>query len=304
MRPLAEVFTAPPVPVPERASLVMTAVDPHDRPVADFVLERWVGQSDCGAAPTADERAAAVTLGGEFVYGGILMAHFGHFLLESLARTWALRSDDRPILWHSLAAGGLRPWQEEIFGLVGIDTRRFVVVGGPTVVERVDVPEPGFRLGIELAPEQAEALAVVPFAAPVTGRRVWVSRSALLSTAGLVVGETILEEILQARGWAVIHPERLGVAEYLAALSDAEVVAGLEGSALHALVLGRGIRSRIAIVARTAGMVSPNYGLVAETKGLDQRVLRAPIRPLTEGGRIGTQRMTGIAALARALQEV
>src|SRR5690554_364906 len=37
------------------------------------------------------------------IYGGVLFEHFGHFLLESLARVWAFTelNPDLPILWHT-----------------------------------------------------------------------------------------------------------------------------------------------------------------------------------------------------------
>ena len=41
---------------------------------------------------------------GRFIYGGMLMDHFGHFLLEAMARLWFIREHpELPVLWHRIA---------------------------------------------------------------------------------------------------------------------------------------------------------------------------------------------------------
>jgi capsular polysaccharide biosynthesis protein len=273
-----------------------------------FTLRRWLLESKPLPAPSPGERRAAVRLPGRYRYGGIMLGHFGHFLLETLARAWSLRGDTSgdaaPILWHGTFGQGLSAWQQEVFVMLGLDTSRFHLVHAPTVVEEIEVADAGFRLGQFLHPAQVEALGVYPFGEPVPGRRIWLSRSDLRTTIGMVVGETLLEGILRDDGWTVVHPEALTVREQLDAMSRAEVIAGMEGSALHTLILGSGVRARVAIVPRTPGPRSPNFELIAEAKGIDQRVLRSTIVPVTAQGRIGVNRLRSVGALARQLAAV
>jgi hypothetical protein len=44
---------------------------------------------------------AVLHLNGTAIYGGMLMNHFGHFLVEAMARLWFIRErPELPILWH------------------------------------------------------------------------------------------------------------------------------------------------------------------------------------------------------------
>jgi hypothetical protein len=239
-----------------------------------------------GAAAAPEWAEPAARLPGTHVYGGILLDSFGHFLLESLARLWAIgETGDAPVLWHFVQPRR-RPWQSEILGIAGLHTRAAVPIDRPLGVETLLVPDPGFVIGTLFHPRQAKALDLVPAPAPRAGRRVWLSRSALPPHHVRVEGEAVAEEALRARGWRVVHPERLTVRDQLAAIAEAEVVAGFQGSALHSLILLSGFAGEVRIVRRReAGIgLHPNYGLIARGKGFRQRVLAVPLRALDDGG--------------------
>ncbi|WP_137125365.1 glycosyltransferase 61 family protein [Roseomonas sp. HF4] len=208
-------------------------------------------------------------------YGGVLFGHFGHFLIESLSRFWWLKSNPAmPVLWHAVVPRVL-PWQQEIFGLLGMAGVSMHLIARPLKVAQLVVPELGFVIQNQVSDAQARALGVVPFGRPDPSRRIWLSRSALPGRGGLTpVLERCLEERLRELGWHVLHPEALAVAEQLDALKGARTIAGIEGSAFHLLLLGRDIESQIRIVRRDdASMpINSNYMLIANAKNLDQKV--------------------------------
>lgn len=241
-------------------------------PLAALRLRRGDAVSDDGrfAPPTE-------VLFGEMVYGGVLFAQWGHFLLETLARLWFLKSCDPavPILWHAMdQRKGFWRWQAELMEVVGLQDRdhRFVTV--PTLVPALTVPEPGYVLLREFAERQVQALGCYPFGAALPGRRMWLSRARL--KARTIVGEAEIEAELAKSGWTIVVPEQLSVREQLAALAGAEAIAGFEGSAFHTLVLFDQVPSKVRIVARPEG-IGGNYEVIARAKSFDQRVCTSQV---------------------------
>ncbi len=72
---------------------------------------------------------------GRFIYGGLLMDHFGHFLLGAMSRLWFIRAHpELPVLWHTIALPVLwhtialpvphSPWPgwlQQVWHLLGLD---------------------------------------------------------------------------------------------------------------------------------------------------------------------------------------
>ena len=239
---------------------------------------------------------------GHFVYGGVLWDHFGHFLVEGLARAWAFAECDGPILWlRKSPRQELSGWQREIFNLLGLGDREHRVVTRPTRVGRLAVPQQGLVMWRYLHPRQEACLAAHPFRAPVAGRRVWLSRSGLPAGLARIEGEVEVEALLRAEGWTILRPETVSVAEQLAALDTAEMIAGFAGSAFHGLMLGRDVRARIVIFSRHP-KVEVNYEMIAAAKGLDQRIVRLEHGSLGDGGGRAGIRLTRPNDVAEALR--
>jgi capsular polysaccharide biosynthesis protein len=265
-------------------SFTTGAFDATGAPLPEFAHRRLHATNPPEPAPTAPPQARH---DGPFLYGGVLFGHYGHFLMESLARAWAFdRCPDLPVLWHVHAGHrdpGLAGWQGAIFDLLGLGGRVHVLVRAPMRLGRVLVPEPGSVLGRLFHPDLAARLAVHGFRPPRPGRRVWLSRSALRKMGGKIEGEDRLEALLAAQGWDIYHPQRDPIALQLGTLADAGVLSGFAGSAFHTLVLGARVRARVVILARGgAGAMLHNYDVPARAKGLRQDI--APLRLAPLGG--------------------
>lgn len=208
----------------------------------------------------------------EAIYAGPLYFHFGHFLLESLARAWyAQRHPDVPFVWagqHTWQGIELTPWQTEILGILGI-TNPTRIVADPAQFDLLHVPDIGYRYDDRFHPEHAEFLArhVGPAQAP--GHRLWISRGKIASDARDLNSEPIERRLAEA-GWTVAHPETLSVGEQLDALSRAEVVAGEEGSAFHALILLRDVTATKLHVLRRHGREHGNMHTIGDARQIDQ----------------------------------
>ncbi len=229
---------------------------------------------------------------GDFVFAGQLWDHFGHFLLESLARAWAFAALPGPILWQRNAAHArLSGWQQDIFDRLGLGGREHRVVDRPVRIARLAVPEPGLVTRRFLHPMQEAILAAHPYRPPEPGRRVWLSRSGLSAKRAHIDGVDAIEAALADEGWTILRPETLSIADQLQALEAAEVIAGFEGSAFHGLLLGRDVRARIVIFSRGPA-INPNYHMIAHAKRLDQQVMTLQLEHLNGRGSYASFRLS------------
>lgn len=218
---------------------------------------------------------------GRWLYGGIWFDHFGHFLLETLARAWHLADNPGPVVFHrppdrsgAPVATTMSLWQEELVtALLGTPSRiHFLTL--PTEFEELVVPEPGCVIDERCTAAQADALATIGkrlAGAPPTAandRKLWLSRSAL--TRGRVVGEREFETELAAAGFEVIHLEKMPLAAQVRAFDEARLVAGFTGSAFHTTLLASRRRAELIHFARFTAH-NKTFALCAAAAGYPSR---------------------------------
>lgn len=191
------------------------------------------------------------------VYLGVALSHFGHFLSESIHRTWALRDarvGDRVrgvmLLPHGIDEP--QPFQRETLAMMGIDPARVVWVRTPTRVARLRVPALASRFG-EPAPShylderRAVALNTLGEVPPVGA--IYLHKP-LHHGRSVVAGAGWLAEQLAAHGVRTVVPETLPVREQVRIVAGATHVMAHQGSALRILeVLGR-VDAPISVVAQ------------------------------------------------------
>ena len=233
------------------------------------------------------------------VFAGYVWDHFGHFLLESLGRTWMPSLDPSvPVVWLAATGDRLEPWMDAMADHVGIGPDRRVLVGPEAALEvgRLLVADQGFEVRRHLHPWFAARLATTEHRPD--GSKVWLSRSRLAD--GGLAEEADLEAVLADDGWTIVHPESLDLTEQIDVLARAAHVAGVEGSALHTLLFVRGYRGTVDIVSRHEDQ---NFEVIATTTGWDQ-VRHAPVGGTSQtfqrpnGSR--DVRWTGVDAVATA----
>lgn len=208
----------------------------------------------------------------EAIYAGTLYFHFGHFLLESLARAWyAKQHPELPFVWagaHTWQTVKFKPWQRELLDLLGI-TNPIRIIADPTRFESLHIPDIGYRYDDKFHPEHAEFLGCYEGPKQIPGRRLWLSRSKI-GTDVRDLSAAPTERRLQAEGWTVEYPERRTVREQLDALSQAEVIAGEEGSAFHTLMLLKDVSTKTFHILRRHGSEHRNLHTIGEVRQVNQ----------------------------------
>lgn len=171
-------------------------------------------------------------------FGGYLFDHFGHFLLEGLARVLhpeVAASQDPVVFLSPTPEVGLRSFMTTAFSRAGVDPERVVLCGAPMQVDELRVQEPTFEIRGLVRPHLYRRLQQAEAAAPSTGLR-YLSRSRL-QYVRMVQGEPALEARLAGElGATIAHPQELSLDDQIDGLAAARLVVGSEGSAFHTLM--------------------------------------------------------------------
>jgi hypothetical protein len=255
-------------------------LDAQDEPVAASLLYRKRRGIEKQIILAGQPPAQRECVAGPAIYAGPLFSHFGHFLLESLARVWyAASRPDTPLVW---SIDGIeqepqyRSWQAEVLALLGVRNPTLFITKA-TVFDNVFVPEPGYQIQNDFHPQHRDFLAVVAHR-PEPGRFTWLSRAKLPQKGNRSSG--LLDERLAAAGWQVVYPETMSISTQMAQLAASERVAGEHGSALHMLLFLKNVdRLKVDIFDRSPDFRSlksqnKNYQTIAVAKKIDQTVHR------------------------------
>ncbi len=208
----------------------------------------------------------------EVIYGGPFLAHWGHFLIESLQRLWYTKNKNLPIVWlcpeqYTPQKPFFSPKHEEVFKALGI-TNPHIHLQQPTSFDAVHFPDSGFELNHYAHPQHLDFLAChTPSAQAVrTGRYVYLSRAHFPGC----LNEKALEELLLARGWEIIYPEKLSLAEQVEVLTTAEVCLLQSGSAQHSLLFTKHSDTRFIVIPRVHDIT---FELISHGKAHDYYLL-------------------------------
>ena len=246
-------------------------VTPDGRPIALAHLRRGGGIVGGLTGPLAVEPQRDVDE--EAIYLGWLFNHFGHFLLESLARIWYLAQADpsvRVVFQYPDPANPNAPeWAFRFLEAFGVPRHRIVVLDVPTRLRRMIVPEPLFELqfaAYEQAaqPYRAVASNVVGDAKPTT-QPVYLSRRFLSTKQRMTVNEDELEEILRDNGFLIVYPEKMSFEDQVRLFNRHTDIFSTTGSAAHNVLFALN-KPSLHILANELRF-SPNYYLCSHLAG-------------------------------------
>ena len=221
------------------------------------------------------------------LFGGHLMKHYGHFIIESMSRMWARDLfPDLPILFTSP-----RKWRDppaygtDVLGALGLQ-QRMIVVDQPTLFREVVCPWTAIEYRWKAYAVADEPHIAVARALHRSGRRIWrrpvyLTRSGLTDTLRKSEAESELEEELSTRNFEIIRPEELTLAEQISIFEQAPLVAATVGSALHTALFSR---SPTTLATLNWGRGFEHYLLVDGVKRHNSYYLKSMVRRCDGGG--------------------
>jgi hypothetical protein len=267
----------------------------HDVKLASGVLRRngrhvalsraWIRAFKPMPEPTLSPDEKLVDLPGRHLFAGHFRGHFGHFLVESTARLWALdhigeKPDSILYLPYRGSVGAIEramQGQEDFFRLLDIDIpiRTYPYA---LRVENLYIPELGFGWQERYAGSPAYRAFMqgrLSRAAPAEGGdKLYVSRARLNAQRGGVLGETVIEENLARAGYEIFHPERHSLATQIARYKAARKIVALDGSALHLAAYVMQPGGEVAMILRRSKANAADYRLQFKSFcGIDPHVI-------------------------------
>lgn len=201
----------------------------------------WRNHRPLTVAPERPETVSTI-LTGRWIWGGVLWAHFGHFLVESTGRLWGIAAAEGKvdgiafILKRPGRAEDLHGFQQAFFDLCGINVP-VKIIDTPTAFDELVVPGQGFGLGqiIQGTPQFRAYIAQnLGKDVPAEGEeKLYISRSLLGLNKGGLIGEDEVERRLADEGYEIFHPQKHDLRTQIARYKAATHIVAAEGSALH-----------------------------------------------------------------------
>lgn len=213
--------------------------------------------------PTADSTATRRV--GSWLFGGMLFHHFGHSLIYSASRLWAVkRLHDEGIELsgvlffqrHQPLAQTVSELPRNVVTLLetfqpGIPVE---TVSQIEEVERLYVPQQGISTTANLfigIPEQRlfyreNAMRIEPNDAP---RDIYISRTKT-GWKGNHLFEREIERAMAKAGYLVFHPQNVPLAEQIATYRSARRIVAVDGSALHVVAMAVPTEAKVAVLSR------------------------------------------------------
>ena len=202
------------------------------------------------------------------LYLGHISRHYGHFMLESLARWWPLaQQGPRPdrYLIHLADPNGLDiPLVKLCLASAGIKKEQLVFCNKPVLVKQALVPEASFQEASHIHVAYRDLwthflASTGESEANQTDQPLYVSRSQLRHGSSMYLGEEKIEAYLEGRGARIIHPQTLAVEEQIRLFNKHTRIIGIAGSATHNIMLSRLPKE---VVYLTSPLVHGNHFLV------------------------------------------
>ncbi|MFH5776904.1 glycosyltransferase family 61 protein [Paracoccus sp. NGMCC 1.201697] len=237
-------------------------IDSDGRYIRKSGLERSLGFLT--SSPDLSNLKSNEVIDEEVIFAGYIFDHYGHFLLESLARAWAYRSSKLRIVWASTSP--LRDYQLDILSFLGVDKSRIIIPERDMTFRRVYVPTPGYIVNAWFHFHHAAQIA---FSKPISeSRKVYLSREGFYSNVVNFKNEKIIENELSRFGWTIIKPHELSTKDQIDLFSSKSTIAGIEGSAFHTAILCGNEQSKHIMIRRSKPNL--NFDTIASAIGFSK----------------------------------
>ena len=179
------------------------------------------------------------------LYLGHAFTHFGHFLIETVPALWWARQvdDDVALIFHPFDEAGRNVFAETAHGrdclaLLGLAPERIVMATTDLVVEELLLPPRHYDMRTGPRYDFREIYRTLTAAAQrsqptAAASRIYLSRRLLKRRLRRLSNDAAVERRIARRGFAIAHPQHMSLVEQINAAAGADIVAGVDGSALH-----------------------------------------------------------------------
>ena len=180
------------------------------------------------------------------IFGGVLVLHFGHAVLECLSRLWHVIESGASeriafLLSESSDLLAVKLLYKDFFELLGIDLKRVIYIEKPAQFDRVIVPDETVLAWSSGAQYKEKYTAVyekmMSAVEAKDAKKIYLTRAQLKNPDCL--NEEYFEEFYKRRGFAVIAPEKLKLSEQVAYMKGADEVVCTLGTLSHLILFSK-----------------------------------------------------------------
>lgn len=211
---------------------------------------------------------------GTYLYVGAIHPHYGHFVINTLARFWPLLDFAGGALRPTLLCHGpgpdadwsATPFIPEILGRLGLSVLDLTTFGRPVRIPTLLVPQAALQQDDYAFPILADLCREIgrgyyaPEEVDADPQPVYLSKTRLTGGVRRFSNEEAVTEVLEREGVRIVHPERLSFPEQVRLFARHRVILGANGSAFHTLLFAPPGRRVIAIADRLK--LSGTYRLI------------------------------------------
>lgn len=210
------------------------------------------------------------------IYGGMASYHFGHFLVESMARLWYLLNEkgtQKKIVFITNGKPG--DWFRNFMELLGINWERVIIIRQPMRFASVIVPEESVHSwGHFFTDEYRQIYARLrEQAKPSRHKKLYLTHRAFKGQIKCC-NEKYFEDYFAAKGFLVVSPEKYSLPEQIALLKGADEVACMVSTLSH-LILFAKPHTKLIMLTRTSHEVLVAQCLVNEAAQADWYIIDA-----------------------------
>lgn len=166
------------------------------------------------------------------IFLGALPKHYGHFILEGLARLWLLLDERYADLKCVYISDGGEDRFNDFFRLFGLKPEKLEKVSEPIRYRSVVVPEQSIRLQDYYHAAYKQTIdRILANVKPIENTRVYFSKKERKNDRA--IGEAAIERVLSHNGFSIYYPELLTVEQTLAVLKGANEFVATSGTNIH-----------------------------------------------------------------------
>lgn len=183
-----------------------------------------------------------ISIDEDVIFGGVLIGHFGHFLLESMPRLWYIvenPQDTRKIVFiiHPIE-GGYKKWFESFLELLDIPLSRCIFVEREALkFSHMTIPEESIHSWYGYNEKYLVPYQKIISNCPKSNiKKIYFSRGKFKEAGTLCIGEEIFEDFYRKQGFEIVYPESLPLKEQISLVAGAEHFVCTKGSLSHFMV--------------------------------------------------------------------
>ncbi len=231
-----------------------------------------------------------------YIYGGVMIEHFGHFLLSSISRFWPIADPAAdlferglPVLCHGVRSPDnwfQFSYVSDAFQALNLSPSLFRAFPGPTRIRKLIVVRPSFEEHNFVYPAYVRLARHLGVGLTLTSREAkapaYLSRTHYPRLSQGFENEQELVEALASFGVEIIYPERLSLSEHVSMFQQHRVVCGMVSSTFHPAIFTPDLRAQLLCFSPTH-IVNNNFQMLDDAARLKTEYLYLPSELLEVG---------------------